>query len=113
MCRGNRSGARDISRKDRMEYRRDKPLPASLSGTHCRTHTPEALQASEHLRRGCHANDRHYEPVRGRTTPLYALVDDDALAELVAPLDDTMTYGIDFIEALDCSELWVEKALEH
>ena len=44
---------------------------------------------------------------------LYRLVYDNALLEEVATLHDTVTYGVDLVEALNGTELRVEKTLEH
>ena len=46
-------------------------------------------------------------------TILYRLVYYNALLEEVATLHNTMTYSINFVEALDSTELRVEKTLEY
>ena len=46
-------------------------------------------------------------------TILYALVNDDALLELVTTLYDTVSYSVDFLQVLDSADFWVEQALEH
>lgn len=44
---------------------------------------------------------------------LYLLIDDDAVAEFVASLHDSMAYGIYLVKALDSADFRIEKTLEH